>query len=72
MNQIEKHAESILNTTEYLGDALILTLGQWNDTGQQDEHLERVATEYFEQLQQILGTDREGVLDFLFRMEVAA
>ena len=72
MNQIEKHADTILNTPEYLANALIIAADQWNDSGQQDEQLERVATEYFEQLQRTLQTDREGVMDFLFRMEVAA
>lgn len=72
MNQIEKHADTILNTPEYLADALIITAKQWELAGQQDEHLERVAGEYFLQLQRILQTDRDGVMDFLFRMEVAA
>jgi len=70
--QLMQHAESIMNTPEHLANALILAAGQWNDSGQQDEHLERVAGEYFMQLQKVLQTDRQGVLDYLYRMDIAA
>lgn len=72
MNRIEKHAKSILNTPEYLANALIIAAGQWNDSGQQDEQLERVAAEYMEKLQAALGTDREGAVAYLLGMEVQA
>lgn len=65
MNQIEKHTDSVLNTPEYLADALIIACGQWNDSGQQDEQLERVATEYLERLQAVLGTNRDGAMAYL-------
>jgi len=65
MNQIEKHADTILNTPEYLANALIIAAGQWNNSGQQDEQLERVAAEYLGRLQMALGTDREGAVAYL-------
>lgn len=72
MNQIEKHTDTVLNTPEYLANALIIAAGQWNDSGQQDEQLERVATEYMEKLQAALGTDRDGAVAYLLGIEVQA
>ncbi|MFC7364509.1 MULTISPECIES: hypothetical protein [Bhargavaea] len=72
MNQIEKQADAVLNTPEYLAGALIIAVGQWNDSGQQDEQLERVATEYLERLQAALRTDRDGAVAYLLGMEVQA
>ena len=71
-HSLKQHAENIMNTPEHLANALILAAGAWNDSGQQDQHLERVAGEYFMQLQKVLQTDRQGVLDFLYRMDIAA
>lgn len=72
MIQPQRHADTIMNTPAYLANALIIAAGQWNDSGQQDEQLERVATEYMEKLQAALGTDRDGAVAYLLGMEVQA
>ncbi|SIT91555.1 hypothetical protein [Edaphobacillus lindanitolerans] len=72
MNQIEKHAEKITNTPKYHADAFTVAGNAWKASGYQDEQQYRMMLKHLEHLQQILGTDQQGVLDFLYRMDIAA